>query len=148
MLDITKPWRCQDNFFDGIFTEHVIEHITYSEAVHVMKEAKRTLKPGSWIRISVPAIERCLKLYRQIKTEGPTAEFPEAALCISHLTQMHFHRSVWDAHLMMRLLSETGFVDVQEREFREGADKRLLKDGESKRHESLYVEARKPNAGE
>ena len=148
MLDITQSWSCDDNFFDGIFTEHVIEHVTYSEAVHVMKEALRTLKPGSWIRISVPGIERCLELYRKLKMEGATKEFPEAALCISHLTQMHFHRSAWDADLMTRLLREIGFVEVQERQFREGTDERLLKDGEAKRHESLYVEARKPHTGD
>lgn len=27
-LDIARPWRCIDNYWDGIFTEHVIEHLT------------------------------------------------------------------------------------------------------------------------
>jgi hypothetical protein len=30
-LDITRPWRCVDNYWDGIFTQHVVEHTTYAE---------------------------------------------------------------------------------------------------------------------
>src|SRR5262249_6226099 len=33
MLDITRPWRCEDGYWDGIFTQHVIEHVTYAESV-------------------------------------------------------------------------------------------------------------------
>ena len=37
-LDITKPWKCPDNHWDGIFTEHVIEHVSYSQSVFVFQE--------------------------------------------------------------------------------------------------------------
>jgi hypothetical protein len=27
VMDATKPWKCPDNYWDGIFTEHVLEHL-------------------------------------------------------------------------------------------------------------------------
>ncbi len=32
-LDITRPRHCADGYWDGIFTQHVIEHVTYAQAV-------------------------------------------------------------------------------------------------------------------
>ena len=29
-LDITQPWKCKNDFWDGIFTQHVLEHVPYS----------------------------------------------------------------------------------------------------------------------
>ena len=125
-LDITRPWLCADNYWDGIFTEHVIEHVTYSEVVLVMEESLRTLKSGAWIRISV------------------LGEFPHPALAISFLTQMHLHRSAWDGDLMVKLLSQVGFADARVVAFNQGSDPRLIKDDADKAHDSLYAEARKP----
>lgn len=54
MLDITRQWHCPDDYWDGIFTQHVIEHLSYSEATGAFKECHRTLKPGTWLRVCVP----------------------------------------------------------------------------------------------
>jgi predicted SAM-dependent methyltransferase len=143
-LDITRPWRCRDGFFDGLFSEHVIEHVSYSEAVHVFREAFRTLKPGSWIRISVPDLAKYVRFYQGEPQAPGFEDFPERALGVSFLTQMHMHRSAWDAALMTRVLAEIGFTDTSEVAFGEGSDPRLIRDDPDKVHESLYVEARRP----
>lgn len=143
-LDIARPWACRDGFFDGLFCEHVIEHLAYSEAVHVFREAFRSLKPGSWIRISVPDLGKYVRYYTNEKPGSDFREFPERALAISFLTQMHLHRSAWDAALMVRVLQEVGFVDAREAGFGEGSDPQIIRDDPDKAHESLYVEARRP----
>ena len=143
-LDITRPWRCDDDYWDGIFTEHVIEHVTYAQAVHVFAEARRTLKPGAWLRVSVPGLRRFIAYYNGDPAEAGVGDFPHPAIALSHLTQMHFHRSVWDESLMILLLAEAGFVNATATGFGTGHDPRLVRDEPSKRQESQYVEAQKP----
>jgi predicted SAM-dependent methyltransferase len=143
-LDITHPWKCMDNYWDGIFTQHVLEHITYSEAVFVLEECFRTLKSGCWMRISVPGIRKYVDFYEGRNSDSFFAQFPQRALAISFFTQMHFHKSAWDGELMTRVLSEIGFEHVKEVGHGEGTDKKLIKDQDVKAEESLYVEAQKP----
>lgn len=143
-LDITRPWKCPDDHWDGIFTEHVLEHVSYSQAVHVFRESLRTLKPDAWIRISVPDLRRYVDFYVGSGHDRSLGDFPHPALAMSFLTQMHLHRSAWDGDLLTRVLREAGFADAQVAAFGWGADPRLVRDDPDKMHESLYVDARKP----
>ena len=143
-LDITRRWRCADNYWDGMFTEHVIEHLSYAEAVVVFRESLRTLRPGAWLRISVPDLARYVDFYKHKLATEEFHPFPHRALALSFLTQMHSHKSVWDADLMSRILSELGFVDISVVSFGNGTDMRVIKDDPDKKQESMYIEARKP----
>jgi|HubBroStandDraft_1064217.scaffolds.fasta_scaffold134115_2 predicted SAM-dependent methyltransferase len=143
-LDITRPWACPSDYWDGVFTEHVLEHLSYSEVVHTLSECLRTMRSGAWIRISVPDLRTYVDNYEGRLSRPEFEDFPHPAVGVSFVTQMHLHRSAWDADLMTRLLSELGFEDACVGAFGEGADARLLKDDPDKRHESLYVEARRP----
>ena len=139
MLDAEKPWSCADDYWDGIFTDHVLEHLSYQGVTVALHEAHRTLKPGAWIRISVPNLER------YIRCEGSQfAHFIDPAEAVSHLAQNHNHRSLWTPSLMQRLLLGLNYADVREVEFGEGSDPRLLRDATERQELSFYVEARKP----
>jgi predicted SAM-dependent methyltransferase len=140
MLDAAKPWCCASNHWDGILTDHVIEHLSYFGAITAFREGLRTLKPDAWIRISVPSLER----FMNFNTPG----FPpivDAAEAVSRLTQWHQHRSVWSAKLMIRVLKGCGFVNVREVDWRQGSDKSLCKEADGRMHESIYIEAQKPD---
>ena len=144
-LDITRPWRCSDNYWDGIFTQHVIEHVSYAEAVGVIKECLRTLKPGAWLRVCVPDLATYVRYYRGEIGDEQFFALPHSTLALSFLTQMHMHRSVWDAALMIQVLTEIGFANAAAVSFGNGSDQKLLKDDPDKSSESLYVEACKPD---
>src|ERR1700739_2153298 len=58
MLDLTKPIRCPDGYWDGIFSEHTLEHLTYAQDIHALKEVFRMLKPGAWVRIVTPDVSK------------------------------------------------------------------------------------------
>jgi predicted SAM-dependent methyltransferase len=102
------------------------------------REALRTLKPGAWIRISVPALEQ----YTQFKGEG-FPPFVDVADSVSYLTQWHQHRSVWTAKLMVAALKGCGFVNVQQVNWRQGSAEILCKEVSDRVHESIYIEAQK-----
>ena len=143
-LDITRPWRCPADHWDGVFTEHVIEHLSYSEALRAFGECLRTLKPGGWLRVSVPDLGKYVEFYGGGRPHSDFDRLPHPAVAISFLTQMHLHRSAWDADLLIRVLGELGFANVRQVGFGLGTDARLLRDDPDKAGETLYVEARKP----
>ena len=139
VMDATKPWKCPDNYWDGIFTEHVLEHFSYKDAIFAIGECYRTLKPGAWLRISVPNIDK------YISFELLKFKYQRRPVAISLAAQHDRHMSVWDPSLMMEVAAECGFTNIRENEFGCGSDERLIKDQEARREESLYVEAQKPN---
>ena len=53
-MDATIPWPYDDNVFDYVLSEHMIEHVPEEKGLFMLKEALRTLKPGGVIRVSCP----------------------------------------------------------------------------------------------
>ncbi|MBO4771904.1 MAG: methyltransferase domain-containing protein [Bacteroidales bacterium] len=52
--DICKPYPLPDNCIDAYQSEDVFEHIEYDKLPSVLNEIYRILKPGGYLRISVP----------------------------------------------------------------------------------------------
>ncbi len=134
MLDAGKNWKCSEGFWEGIYTEHTLEHLDYSEVIVCLRECFRTLQPGAWLRIILPGLKSALQL----------GSLSFAAISVGALTQTHGHLSVWDGDLLCSLLREIGFIEVKEVDFKEGRDQRLLVDLEERKLRSFYVEAMKP----
>ena len=134
MLDAASVWKCNSDYWDGIYTEHTFEHLNYSGVINALRESYRTLKSSAWIRIVLPGLEQFLAIYNS----------HSKAEAVAKLTQTFGHISVWDEELLCELLQEIGFVDVKVVSFGEGSDKRLIKDLERRASESLYVKAKKP----
>ncbi len=133
MLDATKEWRCRANYWDGIHTEHMLEHVDYASAIVVLSECYRTLKDEAWIRVVLPGVELYINHER----------YKYKAEAIAALSLTHGHSSIWDAALMIDLLKHLGFKNVREVAFGEGANPEIIKDLSERNDESFYVEAQK-----
>jgi predicted SAM-dependent methyltransferase len=144
MLDATKAWNCPENFWGGIYNEHMIEHINYLGAVEVFQECYRTLQPQKWLRTVVPDLNKYVRYYNHDLTNDSFKQFSCGAHAISELTQNWGHTSVWDEHLLRSVLEEVGFVNISKVDFKVSSDSKLLKDNPDRRWESLYMEAQKP----
>jgi predicted SAM-dependent methyltransferase len=144
MLDLRYPLNCDDNVWDGVFTEHTLEHIYPDRAIQLLKELNRTMKPGAWLRITVPDLRKYVNYY--CGNESPeefSAMFKTGSEAIRTLTQDFTHLSTWDSHLLEIFLEEAGFVNIKEVAFRKGTDESLLQDQQERAWETLYVEAQK-----
>ena len=53
-MDVTEKWTYDDNTFDHILSEHMIEHIEDTKGLFALTEAHRTMKEGGVIHISCP----------------------------------------------------------------------------------------------
>ena len=141
MLDLRFPLKCDDNFWDGVFTEHTLEHLYPDQVLALLKELNRTMKKGAWLRISVPDLAKYVDYYSGKPVNHEFSIWPTGCEAIHSVTQTYAHVSAWDSKLLSRFLKEAGFANTHEVAFREGADVRLLKDSMERRWESLYLEA-------
>jgi len=143
--DLRYPLLCPSIVVDGIYTSHTIEHLTYDDAYRLLKESFRVLKPKSWIRIIVPDLEIVINYYLgKNKTFDGFYKYNTGCEAIGSLTQNWGHKSVWDRFLLFRSLEEIGFTNIRKVNYKEGTDKRLIKEEECRRFESLVIEAQKP----
>jgi SAM-dependent methyltransferase len=72
-LDTKRPFPFSKETFDYIYSAHVIEHMTYSHGVNMLRECFRVLKTSGKIRISTPDLAFLVDLTRPDK---PTCSAP------------------------------------------------------------------------
>ncbi len=145
MLDLRFPLNCDNNVWDGVFTEHSIEHLYPVEALNLLKELNRTMKPGAWIRITVPDLKKYVSYYCRKEVHENFSRWSTGCDAIRSLTQNYGHNSVWDSELLARFLEESGFINIKEVSFMQGTEKLLLQDSQDREWETLYMEAQKLN---
>ena len=144
MLDLRYPLSCDNDYWDGIFAEHVLEHLFPLQVLNLLKETLRTLKPRCWLRVSVPDLKKYVDYYCGKLFHEKFKQWPTGAEAVWSLTQNWGHYSVWDSKLLGRFLWEAGFINIRDVRFGEGTDKRIIKDNKVRKWESLYMEAQKP----
>jgi predicted SAM-dependent methyltransferase len=133
LQDFRHKLNCPNDHWEGIFTEHTLEHLHYRDCLNLFKELHRTMKTGAWLRICVPGLEEVLSSH----SETTLAEQ------IYNLTQNYGHVSVWDSDLMFKVLRDAGFTTMHKASYLKGHDDRLLCDTESRSEGSLYIEVQK-----
>ncbi len=69
-LNVTEQFPFVDHTFDYIFSEHLIEHLSYKEGLFMLREMFRILKPGGKVRIATPNILKMIELYTPKKNEA------------------------------------------------------------------------------
>jgi len=61
--DATKPFPVEEGSFEWVYSEHFIEHIPQQMAVEWLREVRRVLKPGGFLRLSTPSLRRYAEGY-------------------------------------------------------------------------------------
>ncbi len=146
----------------GVFSEHCLEHFSLPPALTLLREIRRVLAPGGTLRLVVPDGELYLRIYARQLAGDRTEPFPyqeteqrdplwTPMLSVNRIfyqdRESPFgHRLIYDFALLSRVLGDCGFIDIRRQAFRTGRDPQLLVDAESRRCESLYIEATVPPA--
>jgi len=154
-LDLREGLPFADNSVELIYTEHTLEHF-YREhdAPFLLGECHRVLKPGAWIRITVPDAEIFMNYYTG-RLEASHAEkvrqghnrFHGTAADVvnSAFRWKHQHLYMYDEETLRLLLHDVGFTNIQRREFNQSPIQELaVLDLEERRYVTLYIEACKP----
>lgn len=158
--DARKRLPFPDGSVKGIFTEHFLEHLDYTEEVpSFLAECYRVLKEGGIIRIIIPDAGKYIKAYvqdgwqeiaavRQLRDDVRDPYFhydynTKMELINVIFRQEQEHKFAYDFETIELLLKRHGFNEVTKREFRQSANPELSIDSEGRAAESLYVEAKK-----
>lgn len=143
--DLRKGLPYDDNSFDYIYTSHFLEHVKKNEAIKIIKECHRVLKPQGWIRIVVPDFKLLVNKY--IKNELSVDDFLKALDMDSKKSFFKFlyskdrHKWMYDFRSLNHLLIVCGFKNIIRKRFKESSvpDVDIL----DNRKESLHVDAQK-----
>lgn len=112
-MDASSPWPFLDNDLDYVFSEHLIEHLTYADGLFFLTEAHRCLKPGGVLRVATPDIRFLFKLYQEwgkTATSNSYVEWASSAfichnvvhpvLVINNFFRDWGHQFLWDPSLL------------------------------------------------
>lgn len=159
--DIRRKLPLKDGTFHGIYTEHCLEHVTYWDCAHALKEFFRILAPGGALRIVVPDGGLYLDLYCRSKLDN-TVEFPyvgekglldmeedgrirfTSMMAVNRIFRGYGHMFAYDFETLASMLEYYGFKDINRTEYNKGRHNILLIDSELRAPQSLYIEASKP----
>lgn len=108
--DISSLPMFSNEYADLVYMCHVLEHVTHLELPKVLAEARRILKPGGVLRLSVPDFERILEIYRATGNSIPEIEQP---LMGGQAYGENFHRSVFNERHLTGLLLAAGFSSTR-----------------------------------
>jgi len=138
-LDATEPFPFGEETFDYVFSEHLIEHLSYRSGVAMLKECHRVLKPGGAIRIATPDLERIVSLKRAFpgsvqeryarwlaKSYYPSAaEGNWSAYAINQAFRGWGHQFLYDRETLQAVLERVRFVGVRPQPFGQSDDENL-----------------------
>lgn len=114
--DITKLPEIEDGTVSEIYACHVLEHFSHDEVPVILARWYEVLKPGGLLRISVPDIDRIVKIYianwKHFQTDGNA---PWIGLIYGgQKDQYDFHKTGFNAVWLTKLLRDAGFMNIGE----------------------------------
>lgn len=114
--DISKLDKFADNSIELIYACHVLEHFSHEDAINVLHRWFEVLKPGGELRISVPDIDRIVKIYHENWQHFQTAgNSPWIGLLYGGQGDPYdFHKTGFNYCWMRHLLEDIGYVEVVE----------------------------------
>ena len=124
ILDVTKKFPFDNNVFDYVFSEHMIEHIKYEEGLKMLSESYRILKPKGKIRISTPDLQFLINLYLGKNTQHhkeyvdwskKTYQLVSAnkVEVINNYFQSWGHQFIYDKETIEDSLKKAGFKEIE-----------------------------------
>lgn len=124
-LDAAKPFPFEDETFDYIFNEHLIEHISYPEGLQMLSECYRVLKKDGVIRTSTPDLAVFIDLYNREKSELQkkyihwvierfieSAPYIDDIFVINNIFENFGHQFIYDEKTLISSLKMAGFTKI------------------------------------
>jgi predicted SAM-dependent methyltransferase len=153
-LDVRKRFPLPDSSFDFVYSEHMLEHLTYAEGQRCLRESFRVLRPEGRIRIATPSLERLARLYDggglqeryvrwAVEALEPETDAPLPGVVLNNFFRSWGHRFIYDPQTLRHALAEAGFADVEERPVGE-LEQHLGEVPELNAYETFVLEARRP----
>lgn len=162
-LDVTRPFPIEERQFDYVFTEHLIEHLTFKQGQNLLRESFRVLKAGGKIRVACPDLQIVVGLYNAPRIQEREAYIKHAVdtsladigiynecFVINNFVRNWGHKFIYDEQTMRLAMERVGFKNAVRCEVCVSTDPvyQNLESHEpgyeAKIFETIVMEARKP----
>lgn len=135
-LDAASGFPFADDTFDYIFSEHMIEHMTFQQGQQMLAECFRVLKPGGRIRITCPDIEFLFKLYTApgametsyinwASGQLDWVPYPDAVFVINNYVRDWGHQFIYSRTVLAKSMDSVGFKQLVSCKIMESQDEHL-----------------------
>ncbi len=137
-MDVTIQFPIEDQTFDYVFSEHMIEHISWCDGAFMLRECYRILKPGGTIRIATPDLSFLLGLYHNETSDDEdnyirwiidnyvdNGKIYRPAFVINNAFRKWGHQFLYDKELLEIALGQAGFVNIVSCRNNESSDENL-----------------------
>lgn len=147
--DVRKGLPCPDGTAAAVYSSHMLEHLYLDEAVHVLEQCRRGLRPGGIMRVALPdgrefaslvendTLESAELYNRKLKTYPPSR--PTVKQRVVGLFAASPHRWQPTPALALEVFRRAGFDEPRERKYLDSE----IEDIEAVEHrvESIFIEA-------
>src|SRR3954454_6326461 len=118
--NLARPLPLRDGSAEGVFHEHLLEHLTLEEGLRFCRECHRLLRQGGVLRIGVPDAGAAARSY--VEGSGAFLERvrpgrPTAMLALQELFYYPGHRTMYDFETLALLFRAAGFDEPEQRAF-------------------------------
>jgi predicted SAM-dependent methyltransferase len=124
-LDATKPFPLENDEFDYVFSEHMIEHVSYRQGEMMLQECFRILRTNGKLRVSTPDLSFLINLYNEDKTSAQreyikwaTDKFIrdapryEDTFVINNFVRAWGHLFIYDEKTLRSSMAKAGFTHI------------------------------------
>jgi predicted SAM-dependent methyltransferase len=116
-IDLWIDLRNRLPFPDGscrfVYSSHTLEHLFPDDAIHLLREIRRVLRPGATARIAVPSVEYALAVAGGAATEDwPRAFSDPMAQAVNYLFCEGQHKYAYNFAILEGFARLAGFEQV------------------------------------
>ena len=148
IIFLQKKLPFKANSLKRIYSEHVLEHVSYDLGVFFLKEAYRSLQQGGVIRIAMPDLDTLIDGYQNDWRKFDWISWPDFSFIKTRAEMINIafrwwgHQHLYNKEELARALIEAGFTTFNFVERNQGnfEDLRGL---ETRLDSTLIVEAEK-----
>jgi SAM-dependent methyltransferase len=112
----------EDGSVELIYCSHALEYFDRKEAVQVLAEWRRVLRPGGRLRLAVPDFRALIKVYEMTgeldRVLGPLYGRMEVDTFRGGAVTL-YHKTIYDEASLAELLRNNGFIDPKRWDWRE-----------------------------
>lgn len=128
-MDATQPLPLHDASVDFAYAEHMIEHVGLGDALAMLHELHRVLRPDGMLRLATPEMDKIVGLkngkldiqqenYVQLSNMQFGSEFERSSpqnpcYAINRTFHEWGHQFIYDRATLASVLSHAGFRDVR-----------------------------------
>lgn len=167
-LDATRPFPFEEDTFRYVFSNHMIEHVTYADGRRMLQECFRVLEPGGTLRVSTPDFAFLLRIYADphetltrrymdwqlewINRDDPSAApTKDAIFVVNNFVRDWGHLFIYDRTVLRNAMDGVGFENIVDCELNESVHEKLRAIEHAERApdgfvrlETMTLEGRKP----